>query len=632
MNLSMVKKHPTNLSPESNNSSAPIRVIIAVILFCLTSGQTQAIANVVVWDSSTPFGNNVNFENRTAWKQVPANLLNLETDPAKAASDPAYYGREYAFKGDVVLENRSYLAAFSSSDGKVTFFSKGQPAKVGGSPDTPAIPGRSVAVLLPLDSNPLKTKIERVRLLRNTGDEAVLEVVFSGRDAAGSTAVFIFGRNEIVEIHPSRSMTGIRLQSPIEYGVVPDFIGDDLLYGRDKQEKSQMNLPAENMFLGLLRGEDRMLVVTWPDGGQKLRLGSGSLQADGPPIESVDLENDGQSVFFAILAAPGIWHREELKPTYLEKEIKTTWQRPFPAKWVTQLDESGVMTRFSFRESHGRIWRGVSGAYGYPVWFDGEAAMYLLSKKIPPKGESIVYFLEGRNTPISIRTPVDILKETLGRPFSRTLLDDAGRILRSHHRRGSEGVRRACTCGATEAIQAVFESRQEVAKSVYIDQALDDMIYFVERHLERIDEYLKFGDAMTAFLRAKEQAEPTLKPFIEDVAWIAAQIRDEHDVQKENMKSMEHARELALETMSLTRKSAAGNLAVYKELLKKWRAMGGAQDYLLARCHATTRRLAQESGYACVNRPEAVNLAEEIRRRCRRVLRNPDGYEIWADY
>jgi hypothetical protein len=68
------------------------------------------------------------------------------------------------------------------------------------------------------------------------------------------------------------------------------------------------------------------------------------------------------------------------------------------------------------------------------------------------------------------------------------------------------------------------------------------------------------------------------------------------------------------------------------ELLKAWRAMGGAQDYVLAQCHTITRKLDQEAGYGCVADAKAVALAEEVRARCRLVLRNPDGYEIWADY
>jgi hypothetical protein len=33
-----------------------------------------------------------------------------------------------------------------------------------------------------------------------------------------------------------------------------------------------------------------------------------------------------------------------------------------------------------------------------------------------------------------------------------------------------------------------------------------------------------------------------------------------------------------------------------------------------------------------VNQPKAAALAPEIRARCKQCLRNPDGYEIWANY
>jgi hypothetical protein len=60
--------------------------------------------------------------------------------------------------------------------------------------------------------------------------------------------------------------------------------------------------------------------------------------------------------------------------------------------------------------------------------------------------------------------------------------------------------------------------------------------------------------------------------------------------------------------------------------------MGGAQDELIAKFHSITRKLFQEAGYSCVNQPRAFEIAQEVRRRCRKCLRNPDGYEIWPDY
>ncbi len=291
-----------------------------------------------------------------------------------------------------------------------------------------------------------------------------------------------------------------------------------------------------------------------------------------------------------------------MKPTYLEKDVAIQWTKPFPAKWKTQLTEAGVKTTFTFKEDKEDIWRGVPGSYTYPVWFNGDAATFHLSKKVPPRGESFIYFLEPQDTPLSVSTPVDILKETLGRAASESILDPDGRQLSTHHRRGGDGVRRACTCGCTEAIQKVFEAQEEVAKNDYVAGAVDDMIYFVHRHVERINQYRTFVAELIQLLEASKTSEPDLKPYLDNLEQIAGQIPKEYSVQEENMKSFDYADNLAKQTIALTSKKDPNNLQSYLELGNAWRGMGGAQDYVLAQCHAITRKLCQEAGYG-LHRP-----------------------------
>lgn len=595
--------------------------------------RAAASTNVMVWDTSSAIADPANAQERAGWKPVPVDLLKLEADPAKAASDPGYYGRDYSFKGDAVVENRSLTAMFWSAQGRVVIYSKaGTASPGGGSPPNTSL-GRKVLEFAPLRAATPPARITRVELLRNVADEVVLDVSFAAAGSPEISALFSFGKTEIVEIKPSEKMKEISLLGPIEYGVVPNFIGDDLIFGPgDYPANDALTLPSENLFLGLVKGENDLLVMTWPKGRQRLKLRLGPGPSGGRIIESVDFDPDGQSLYLAALGAPGIWHKEPLKPSFLEKDVAIQWKRPFPARWTTQLSEAGVRTTFTFKESKAQIWRGVPGSYSYPVWFEGDQAFYRLSKKVPPKGESLIYFREGQDTPLSVSTPVDILKATLGRPMSETVLDTAGRKLRTHHRRPSEPVHRACTCGYTEAIQAVFEAREETAKKEFVAGALEDMIYFVRRHVERIDEYRHFADDVIKLLRAQESGAPELKPYLDQLAQIAQQIPDEYNVQKENMKTLGYADDLARQTIALTGKKDANNLKAYMDLLKLWRAMGGAQDYVVAQCHGITRKLFQEAGYGCATQPKAVELAEEIRRCCRQVLRNPDGYEIWANY
>ncbi len=587
---------------------------------------------VMLWDTGVPLGDSIHLTDRTAWKPVPPNLLMLEDDPQRALSSPAYYGREYAFQGDVVVENSYLTAVVWAGKGKVVVFSKSSKFEIGDS----------------------KFKaISRCTVLQNTGDDVALEISFStGVPGADQSAVLAFGKTPIVEIKPAAALKGIRLVSPMAYGVAPGFIGDDLVLSPSQYPSDNtLYVPGENLFLGLLPGENSMLVLTWPKGRQQMRLGLSKVPPEGrfegvPPsnrgpdardtgrlIESIDFDNDGQSVYVALLEVPGIWHREPLGVSYLEKDVASQWKKPFPAKWITQLWEGDVRTTYTFREAPaGTIWRAVGGWYNYPLWFNGDAAWFRLGKKVLPKGESIIYFLESKDTPASVLTPVDIMKTTLGRQACDSILDVAGRKPRTHHRRGAAGIREAATCGCTAAIEAVFKAGQEIEKKEYIEGAVGDMVYFVTRHMERLNEYWAFADNMIQFLRTTAGAQPELKAYLDGLLQIAQRIPDEYNVQKGNIKSLEYADELSRKTLALLQKKDPKNLPTCLDLGQAWRGMGGAQDGLLGEYHLIVRKLFQEAGYSCLNQPKAVDVAREIRRRCRPCLRNADGYEIWPDY
>jgi hypothetical protein len=597
------------------------------VLFALGAGaaalalthRAEAAPNLALWDTVAPLSDNFSLDNRTAWKAVPTDLLLLEADPPKARSDPGYYGREYAFKGDAVVENKNIAAVFWQSRGRVAIYAKES--------------GKELLEIFPLAAKAKAMPISRYSVLRNTGDELALEISFAANGASEIAETFIFDRSGVIEVKPAPSGEGVALAGPMAEGVVPSFIGEDLIYdAADYPEAKSLSIPSENFFLGLLQGEENEFVMTWPKGKQQMTLRLAAAPSGERFIDSVDFVNDGQSLYLAFLQTPGLWHKEVLEPGYLEKDLAIQWKKPFPARWKTQLSEGGVKTTFTFKNTKEEIWRGVAGSYTYPVWFTGDAATYHLSKKVPPQGDSVIYFLEPQDTPLSITTPADVLTATLGRSMSGTILDWEGRRLSTHHRRGGEGIHRACTCGCTEAIQAVFEAHEEVARKGEIAGDIEDMIYFIHRHVERIQHYQSFAGDLIRFLQASAASAPELKPYLDNLIEIASQISQEYNTQKDNMASFAHADDLARQTLALAGKTDPNNLKSYIELLEAWRKMGGAQDYVLAQCHVITRKLCQQAGYTCVDQPKAAALAEEIRSRCRQCLRQPDGYEIWADY
>src|SRR5579859_7321238 len=111
----------------------------------LTSSQAQTSPSVILWDTGKPLGADADINERQSWKPVPIDLFTLEADPSKASSDPGYYGREYAFKGDAVVENSKFFAAFWSTKGRVAIYTKA----AGGISDTNSASPQKLLELLP---------------------------------------------------------------------------------------------------------------------------------------------------------------------------------------------------------------------------------------------------------------------------------------------------------------------------------------------------------------------------------------------------------------------------------------------------------------------------------------------------
>src|SRR5437899_2235958 len=197
----------------ARKSELLLRKMMLLGLLAISAGfqRTATAANVVLWDAGSRFADTIDTENRAGWKAVPTELFAFEAEPAKAASDPGYYGREYSFKGDAVVENRNLAAVFWSAKGRVVLYSKADATVPNSASTGKAGPGKKILEFVPLQTKTQSGKLSRCEILRNAGDEVVLEVAFSAKGPADSVAVFSFGRNEVVEIKPAETMKGISL-------------------------------------------------------------------------------------------------------------------------------------------------------------------------------------------------------------------------------------------------------------------------------------------------------------------------------------------------------------------------------------------------------------------------------------
>ncbi|MFC1509426.1 hypothetical protein ACFL60_07065 [Candidatus Omnitrophota bacterium] len=595
----------------------------------MLNAQVHAVAeNLLIYDTVSPFSPEIDIQERTGWKNVPAGDISA-----------------YSPDGDVVIEHEYLTAVFSRESGKVILYSRlGESLQrlhrgylIGGETGTRRLE------LIPLQLKGKKAGMTSCSVQSKTADQAAVTVTYSGKEEGQRiTAEFLFSREQIIEIKPSATLKGISLSASIEFALVPNFVCDDLIFDPGQYSSGAiLELPSENMVCGLLQGKSGMLVITLPEGAQDITLTVDKHDENAPLFGAVDIGNDGKSVFVALLDAPRIWHKVELKPSYLEKDIAVNWKRPFHAKWITQLIEDGIKTTFPFRRPVTPYFRGEAffrsgiGTYTYPLWFRsehlGERPYYRLGKKVPPKGDSIIYFMEGRDDiPLPVSSPADIVKRTLGDRVYEKILDFEGRQNRSLRRAGV--FCNSATCHVTARLKPIFQAGKESEKKELVIEGIKDLIDFLEKENGRGLEYQKFAHDMIRYLASMKKDKPGSKVFLDEMETIIKEIIAAYEIEKENLKDLDYAAVLAKETEALLHNKSTDNYKAFLTVQKKWTGMGGAIDDLNRKHHTLTRKLFQEAGYRCVGNHETVEIARKIRTRAIQCLRRPNRYEIWMGY
>jgi hypothetical protein len=146
---------------------------------------------------------------------------------------------------------------------------------------------------------------------------------------------------------------------------------------------------------------------------------------------------------------------------------------------------------------------------------------------------------------------------------------------------------------------------------------------------ERDGRFYPFAKDMLAYLDAQAKAKPQLAPYLHDLRRIAEQMVVIYDNARDTMGSMDHAHELGAKTIALAKEKRPDNPERFMELKQGWCGMGGTVEELSRRENTLVRKLHQQAAYLAAGNPDAIPIAEEIRRRAKQCLRRPDSYEVW---
>lgn len=502
--------------------------------------------------------------------------------------------------GELSLSGAGWSAIFSRDDGALLIYSKSR--------------NKEVIRIIPLHSTGIiSCDIE-------SDNQKQIEVMTKlSSDNGQIMCSFIFDKKGSIEIRPFQSMEGVRIYGKISYGIVPAAPLEDIIYDPAKYtDSSQLYLPSENIFMGLLEGENRLFFCAWPDGDQKARLLLGDDEYDSRTIEAVEIRLDNKAIFLQTVNAPGIWRREPIQREYLGKDIRINWQRPFSATWKTQLNEGDIETNFNFKTWQQRTWRPNFGFYDYPVWFDEQITHLHMSKKVSSSGQALIYALEGHKN-----TPMDFARKNIGEMLT---LAPATRLRR--YPVDNVGIQ---NCDGRAWTKWIFKMNLQNREGEFLNEVMDDFIYSIRVDARRLGEYEDFIPKMKtqidSWLQEEENADA--KSFLAKMSEKIYQIEKEYWNKMHESPASQHLKEEIGVVNELRALVDESGIEIYPEVvhlldrIQLWSDI----EAVPGRVGGLLREMFQQAGYGCATDESLVKYSEKIRRDIREFIISAETHE-----
>jgi hypothetical protein len=573
-----------------------LMIFLLLVLTLLTAGQSgSAEPRTVLWDTCKRFHDgDGELMKREGWQAV---------SPDRSAA--------YAMKGDAVVENDRLQVLFAAGcEGVVVY----------GRSDAGNGPRRMCLVPLSVKREPCPA-ITSLKIADADGDEVTLEV--SSRSKSGDTArtaITLGPGRSFVKIRPVENAAALRVGVRARFAVLPDFFGDDILLDPRKSPGTRLFVPAENMVLGFAGEGNTILTCVWPSGDQEVQAVLGG-EGEDRRFEALEISFDNKSLYLAVLDAPGIWHGMTLeRASDAEKDVETGWKRPFDARWRGDFRLRDRSDSWDFEtQRRDRVGVPPFGTIVWPFWFDKEKAMIRLIKP-DYLGVALIYPLERkRGTPLSVLTPVDVLREALGTGPCEYILDREG--LGTRNPGGDRNLVSTGVCNTTGVMQHFFEQGIECKEGKLVRDLADDVQAFNITVRQRLEEYRAFARQLTRECNDAQRANPALKPVADLAAGLEQRLEELYAKRLPAMKSPEENIDLVQKIKDLTREEDPENLGKYLALAAQLRNLAGTQDSLAGMFRVEVRRFRRELGAVDTSQSAVAKLVEKLREQGRNILR-----------
>jgi hypothetical protein len=485
-------------------------------------------------------------------ERASADLLTIPAAWSQIAEDQT----NHPFSGDAVLRNDKLAVVIRKTGEGVEIYSK---AAAG-------LKHRATLNVLQTNLSP-QILVAGLDIVENTSAGVSLSV----RLAEGGAVRFRLTTGEAtLEIQAGETSGFVAFRSNTRYVVVPDYFGDDLIY--NPEAARALCLPAENMCLNLLEGEDAMIMGVWQSNQQDAWLGQGAGDEKAGRSSTWIRCLGNQKIWLGFFETPGTWHPRTGR-------ADANWKPPFPAKWRASFGRDDGLAD-SWDLERGPEPGQTTGRHGGPL---------------------LIYPIDrSTSTPLTATCITDMMRNTLGVGPCQYILSCEGL--------GAQGD--PTPNSVMGWVEKQFEQKKQTKAADDISERLAVMNAHVADARNRIERYAEFAARAQKSLAGDQDA---FRPIVESLNRFTASGLTA-------AASPERSRQLASQVLALIGKD--DRLAECRRLGQELRSIGTVQDSTLARCRMAVRRLRAQACTISVNRSQDGQSAKPIQHLAEQMLQS----------
>jgi len=578
-------------------------VLSSLALNASQAAEEHADDVVVLWDTQrvAPMGE-VDFGGKKSWQRIVAG----------AAARP--------LSGDVVIENHR-LAVVLPRRGTGPLVC----------PKSAFAQPKDASRLVPVaPRGQPATDVRSIDIRNNDEDEVVVEVLSCTSDSAEVRVTYRLARGEaFLECRPLGNAAGMRIEAATRFAVIPDFFGADMVFDPRAYGPSNLTIPPENFVLGLLEGGNTIVMSVWPAADQEAKLTLAGAE-EARRIAAMEIGFRGKSVYVAVLHAPGIWHEHRLQEPKADRDIALPWNRPFAAKWRANFCCQRRNDSWDFQDRRTNAWMYLYQEIIWPCWFDGDRGLVRLSRRFlgvkGPMEFVLVYPADRKkDTPLTVLTPVDIVRNTLGVGPCEYVLDREGLQGRSANT-GRKNFGRG-VCDTTTPIEYLFIEGLETRETALVGHLLDDIQADIASIHARVLEFRRFAKDLNELAQSLSRDSASADQLLDVARKVAGEMESLYQAKLPIIKDPIRAEQAGRRIRQLASRPDPENLGECKTLTRELRDIAGTQHHMVGDYRVMVKRLRQEAGILGAEDPSTAKVAEAIRKLSGQVLRKKYSVE-----